>query len=285
MQQFDVVLKVLLRSSLERITGNRIVRWLPTELPKVQNLRVDLLGETAGGELVQIEVQSTNDERIPFRMLEYLALIIRAHQRIPKQILLYVGREPLRMQSHFTWADGSIRYKIVDMYAVDGAPFLTSPEPGDNVLAILTRLQDSRAAVRSILQNISKLPREEAKGYYQALLILAGLRGLAKAVQEETQRMLTIDLSENEVLGPPYLLGREDGRQEGRQQGLAEGLREGRQEGRHEGQLMLLRRQIEQRFGALPAWAEQKLGECSTQDLEAIALRVLNAASLDDLFR
>lgn len=273
MQQFDVVLKVLLRSSLERITGNRIVRWLPTELPKVQNLRVDLLGETADGELMQIEVQSTNDGRVPFRMLEYLALIIRTHQRIPKQILLYVGREPLRMESQFTWADGHIRYKAVDMYAVDGEPFLTSLEPGDNVLAILTRLKDSPAAVRSILENISRLPRDEAKGYYQALLILAGLRGLAKAVQEEAQRMLTIDLSENEVLGPPYLLGREEGRAEGRE------------EGRHEGQLTLLRRQIEQRFGSLPPWAQQKLSEYSVQDLETIGLRVLDATSLHDLFR
>jgi hypothetical protein len=229
LQQFDVVFKVLLHSSLERITGNRIVRWLPTELPKVQNLRVDLLGETVDGELVQIEVQSTNDGRVPFRMLEYLASIIRTHQCIPKQILLYVGREPLRMESQFTWTDGHIQYKTVDMHAVDGGPSLTSPEPGDNVLAILTRLQDSRAAVRSILENISRLPREEAKGYYQALLILAGLRGLEEAVEQEAQKLLTIDLSENKVLGPAYLRGRE--------------------EGRAEGQITLLRRQIEQRFG------------------------------------
>ncbi|MGH9342196.1 MAG: hypothetical protein ACRD19_00310 [Terriglobia bacterium] len=47
MQEYDVVLKALLQKSLERLTGNPIVRWLPTDLPKVQNLRIDLLGETA----------------------------------------------------------------------------------------------------------------------------------------------------------------------------------------------------------------------------------------------
>jgi predicted transposase YdaD len=119
------------------------------------------------------------------------------------------------------------------------------------------------------LENISRLPRDEAKEHYQALLILAGLRGLAKAVQQEARRVLTIDLSENEVLGPAYLRGRE----------------EGREQGQHEGQLALLRRQIERRFGALPAWVEQKLSQSSAEDLEAVGLRVLDATALEDLFR
>lgn len=85
--------------------------------------------------------------------------------------------------------------------------------------------------------------------------------------------MLTIDLSENEVLGPAYLRGREEGREQGRE------------EGEHLGQITLLRRQIERKFGPLPSWAEEKLSECSTQDLETIALRVLDATALNDLFR
>ena len=273
MQQFDVVLKVLLRSSMARITGSRVLRWLPTELPKVQNLSVDLLGETADGELMQIEVQSSNRGNVPFRMLQYLSLIIAIHHRIPKQVLLYVGREPLRMESQFTWADGSIRYAVIDMHAVEGELLLSSPEPSDNVLAILARLRDRRAAIRSILENISRLPREEAKEYYQALLILSGLRGLATAVQQEAQTVFTIDLSENEVLGPAYLRGREEGREEGREQG------------QHEGQLALLRRLVERRFGSLPAWAEQKLSQASAAELEAVGLRVLEASVLEDLFR
>ena len=34
MQDYDVVLKVLLQRSVERLTGYRITRSLPTELPK-----------------------------------------------------------------------------------------------------------------------------------------------------------------------------------------------------------------------------------------------------------
>jgi hypothetical protein len=57
MQQYDTVLKALLQASayfaLEQISGSKVIRWLPIELPKVQNLRMDLLGETASGQCSQ----------------------------------------------------------------------------------------------------------------------------------------------------------------------------------------------------------------------------------------
>ena len=80
MHEYDIVLKRLLEKSHQRLTGERVVRWLPTELPIVQNLRVDLLGETADGELIQIEVQSTNQPGMGFRMLEYLVHVNRLHE-------------------------------------------------------------------------------------------------------------------------------------------------------------------------------------------------------------
>jgi len=111
-----------LQKSLQRLTGRTFTRWLPTELPKIQNLRIDLLGETSNGELIQIEVQSTNDSGIPFRMLEYLVGVTRIHGRVPKQILLYIGRKPSQMASEFRWADGLARFTMIDMHEVDGEP-------------------------------------------------------------------------------------------------------------------------------------------------------------------
>lgn len=269
MQEYDVVLKLLLQKSLHRLTGTTITRWLPTELPTVQNLRIDLLGETSDHELAQIEVQSSNESSIPFRMLEYLVLVTRIHGRVPKQVLLYVGRKPLRMANQFEWADGVARFTLIDMSEIDGEPLLASPEPSDNVLSILARLVNQRAAVRSILEKLSKLQRDEAEFYFQALLVIAGLRELEEAVEEEAKNMLSIDLSENKVLGPAY----------------KQGLEEGRQQGLQEGHLRLLRQQIERKFGALPAWAEQRLAQYSGDALQDIGLRMLDAATLEDLLR
>ena len=80
--------------------------------------------------------------------------------------------------------------------------------------------------------------------------------------------MLTIDLSENKVLGPAYLRGREQGREEGRH-----------------GLLAVLRDQIAQRFESLPEPVDRKLSESSSEELETIGRRVLKATSFEDLFR
>ncbi|MBV8811740.1 MAG: hypothetical protein JO033_23980, partial [Acidobacteriaceae bacterium] len=62
MHHFDVVLKLLLRNSFARVAGRPVARWLETELPKVQKPSIDMLGETADGELIHIELQSGNDD-------------------------------------------------------------------------------------------------------------------------------------------------------------------------------------------------------------------------------
>src|ERR1035438_10895131 len=78
MQEYDVALETLLKGSaaltVRALTGTAVAKWLDVELPKVrkvQNLRLDLLGQTAGGQLIHIELQSGNDAAMPFRMIEY----------------------------------------------------------------------------------------------------------------------------------------------------------------------------------------------------------------------
>jgi flagellar biosynthesis/type III secretory pathway protein FliH len=70
--------------------------------------------------------------------------------------------------------------------------------------------------------------------------------------------------------------------------GLREGLEKGREEGiekgREQGAFSLLHRQIANRFGPLPEWAEERLKSLSAGQLEDISIRVLNATSLDQLF-
>jgi len=77
------------------------------------------------------------------------------------------------------------------------------------------------------------------------------------------------NLAENEILGPTYL----------------KGLAEGEQKGRHAGEVAILRRQIEKRFGRMPARAVKRLASRSTAELEELSERVLDAASLDDLLK
>lgn len=79
MQDYDVVLKLLLRGSakllLTHLAGTTIARWLNVELPELVNRRVDLLGETDDGTLIQIDLQSGHDKTMALRMAEYALAI------------------------------------------------------------------------------------------------------------------------------------------------------------------------------------------------------------------
>jgi hypothetical protein len=100
--------------------------------------------------------------------------------------------------------------------------------------------------------------------------------------QERFERVL------NEILGPdgdgPMKttadLLREEGRAEGEARGEARGQTRGRTEGRTEVLLTLLRR----RFGELPSPLVVRLASSTIAQLDAIALRILDAKSLDEVF-
>jgi predicted transposase YdaD len=282
MQDYDVALKLLLQGSARltmlAVIGGPIEKWLNIELPKVQNLRADLLGETADGELVHVELQSANDSTMPLRMAEYCLGVFRQFKKFPRQIVLYVGEAPLGMESALSGRELSFRYRTIDIRDLDGDRLLESEETGDNVIAILARLRDKEGAVRKIVGRIAKLPAGERDFAFQQLILLAGLRRLSKTVEKETRTMpIYIDLLENEVIGPAYKRGLEEGELKGKL--------EGELKGKLEGELKIIRQLIEKRFGPIPGWAEERLAARSVAGLEELSGRILDVTSLEDLFQ
>ncbi len=268
MQTYDIVLKLLFEKSkltLSRLTGFTIETWLPIELPRVQNQRVDLLGKANDGTLVQLEFQSSNDPAMALRMAEYSLGVYRLQGSFPRQIVLYVGREAIRMADRLEWHSGSFTYRLIDLREIDSGPLLASPDTSDNVLSILTRFSNRRQTVDEIIE---KVLRQEDAGqrafYLEALLLLAGLRGLEEEVEGEIKKMpVHIDILENKVLGREY--------------------KRGHQEGLQEGERLTVRRQIEKRFGGLPDWADEQLAQLSEPDLADLSLRLLDAQTLEEL--
>jgi hypothetical protein len=75
----------------------------------------------------------------------------------------------------------------------------------------------------------------------------------------------------------------ENWKQQWLQEGRQEGRQERRQKGRQEGEAILLMHLLERRFGALPDWAKERIAAADSVALEEWGLRVLDAASLDDV--
>jgi predicted transposase YdaD len=274
MQGYDAALKQLLRGpatlTMRELTGTAVREWLNVELPNVRNLRLDLLGESVDGDLVHVELQSGNDAAMPLRMAEYCLGVYRLYGRLPRQIVLYVGEPALRMESALRGPGMSFEYRLIDIRSLDGDRLLESGDVGDNVIAILAGLRDDKEAVHRIVARIAGLEAAERETALAQLVVLAGLRHLSQAVKRETRNMpIDLDIRDHEVLGPMFI----------------EAEQKGRQEGRQEGDLTILRRLIEERFGALPSWASEKLTSLAAPELEDLCVRVLYAKSVDELLR
>ena len=266
MQEYDVALKLLLQRSagsvLTQVTGVKVDHWLSMELPQVQATRVDLLGATAEEDLVHIELQSSNDPTMPLRMAEYLLRVYRQFGRFPRQVLLYLGEPEMRMKAALNGPSLLFQYTIVDLKTLDGGPLLASPHVGDNVIAILTRLQDKHAAVRQVLSKIATLEPGERETAFESLLILSGLRKLEQTVRKEAQIMpITNSILDHEVIGPAI------------KQGL------------QQGSSSILHRLIQKRFGPLPEWAESRLASLSLPELDELSDRLLDAKTLEEVFQ
>ena len=266
MQEYDNALKLLLQTSASSIvrqtTGLHITRWLNVELPRTNMRHVDLLGMTAEDYLIHIELQSSNDGKMALRMAEYALAIYRQFGKFPKQIVLYVGESKLRMRAALrgpnpAQPDFVYRYTLLDIRDLDNNALLTSPQIEDNILAVLTRLQDQAATIRQILQRIATVDESERHTLFAQLLIISGLRRLEPVVKEEAQKMPILNsILDHQVIGPA--------------------IRQGRQE--------ILRLMLEKRFGSLPAWVEARLRSLSASDLDGIAVRILDATRLEELF-
>ena len=263
MHEYDIALKSFLRQgrkSLFALTAVTIDRWHNVELPEVRNRRVDMLGETAEGRLVHIELQSTNDATMALRMMEYCAAVYRQFGCAPEQVVLYVGEAPLRMSGAIGGPHFSFDCRIVDIRELDGERLLESESLADNIVAVLARVRDQRAAVKRILQRIAAGDPAERARALAGFVILAGLRQLEEVIEQEASQMpLLDDILDNKVLGREFRRGME------------------------QGELTLLLRQIERRFGSVPATLRERLTAMSGPEIEAVAFRLLDARNLNDL--
>ncbi len=276
MGEYDIALKSILtrgeNSLLSRLTGIRVTHWLSGDLPEVRISQADLLGETAEGVLLHVELQSGNDPKMAARMLEYAVAINRKFERFPEQLVLYVGSQPMRMNNRI--AGGGVTYEcsIRDIRELDGDSLLASPNLDDNLIAILGRFSDRTTAVRRVLSRIAESEPGARAGALAELTILARLRKLVPLLERETERMPILeDIMEHEIIG------RE------RKRGMVIGREEGLQEGREEGERTLILRLIEKRFGTVPASARARIEAMKAPELATIADRLLKAESLAEL--
>lgn len=153
-QHFDVTLKLLFRGSnglvATAIFGGPVVEWLSTELPKIENTRLDMLARVEGRGMVMLELHSFNDSEIGRRALDYYVGCLRLYNEEVDPVVLYVGKEPLRMKPVFKTKKLTFEFRILDIRDFDGEPLLNSDDLADQMLALLTNADKERVIARGI---------------------------------------------------------------------------------------------------------------------------------------
>lgn len=310
----DALLKLLVQGSggepFRQLQLEKVSALLNVDLPRTQDRRVDLVYRTVSGRLVNIEVQSTNDPLMPLRMAEYGLAIMRKYGRYPQQLVLYVGNEPMHMRSGFRTEGMSCQYKLVDIRSLDGPALLATDTIADNMLALLTGLDDPVTGIRTVLGRIMRLRRDLQRSALEQFLLTCQMRGLEGVAIRELGAMpqtLQIDIEKWPFLQEAFAkkldkevrkkVRRETARLreeqaerlrvEGvrlREQGREKGLEEGREEGREEGLKDALRLLLNKRFGRLPAAVTKRIAAMSDAEVKELTLAILDANSLKELF-
>ena len=246
---------------------------------------------------ILLEHQSTYDKHMPWRLLKYVVRIWdgweRKHEgweRLPPVVPVVLSHVP-----------GGWRGESELLELIDGpeellqvlAPYLPSFRP---VLVDLSTIPDEAleqlrgsALTRLVLLLVKhirdgdvqeRLPQWGAT-FVEVLqgsgmeALLRVLKYIVDCVEDLEPEGLEWLEQEPEIPATEVLmtLG-ERLREEGRKEGRKEGLEKGRS---------LLRKQLRLRFGALPSWAEARLGRVGLDELEELGERVLTAKTLEEV--
>ena len=104
-------------------------------------------------------------------------------------------------------------------------------------------------------------------------------------VKEMLSDILNVELKQTRFYQDVFTEGLVEGRQEGIQAGRQEGIQAGRQEGIQVGESTLLERQIIRRFGSINLTTRERLKNATSEQLEHWADNILEATSLEEVFK
>ncbi len=170
MQNFDVALKEIFQtigtSLTVKLAGADPAEWLNVELPETRNPRADFVYRLVTGLLFHTEFASHNDAELIWRMLDYLSMLRKKYGQVPRQVVLYMGRDPLRMPNRIEEVDpnGNLlvyQVQMLDLGDLDAEELLASETIGDVILAVLNRRADPKWTLRRILDRIVRLEPEQ----------------------------------------------------------------------------------------------------------------------------
>ncbi len=221
------------------------------------------------------------------------------HRPVIVPFLVSTGRTPVRVNwverhqhGHLSVMKSGLNWQHFLWLAAPETPYakLASQTDVRGVLGALCAARSGQApmeVLEMIFEDLSGLPRWDP---LWGMTYLYGLStfGLDPKVLDTLIREVDPKRKEAEMPTMFQEMIREhkaEALARGRAEGRVEGRMEGRVEGRVEGGAKLLLRQLRRRFGTVPADVTARIRSASMSEVERWGEAILDARSLDDLFR
>ena len=217
------VISKLPHTFVRLLTNKEGKKLLDTALPEVKDKRADLIVEMEDKSIFHLEVQSSNDKTMPFRMLEYFFLIREKFKTDNIfQMVLYVGKHKMNMENRINLDNLKFNYQLKNIKEIDCNELLTSKDFDDKILAVLCKIDDENGYINTIIQDLIKLDENQKKDYVKKLLSLSRYRpNIDKTLKVEIkEKVMPIVISlKND---PYYNQGKVEGKLEGKLEGKFE---------------------------------------------------------------
>lgn len=163
-----------------------------------------------------------------------------------------MGQAKMRMESHVDLGETKSAFRLMDIRELDARQLMASGRPGDLVLALLA--DGGPEQMMAITTRVGALKFPERERVLSQLLLLSGLRRLTGKLKMELKTMsVYTDITKNEFV------------QEVVRDSLAN----------------LLRGMLEQKFGVLPKWVDQRLEAATSVQIQRWSKKILTIDTLE----
>ena len=238
----DITTKEILKTITEdmaiyifELKLNRIYGFVDKEFQRIEKREADIVVKCeidGRDEILHIEIQNSNDPKMPYRMLRYYTDIKTLYPKLPvRQYVVYIGKEKCYIKERIEESNISFGYNLVDMHTIDCEKFLKMDTADSLVVSILCDFKgkDEREIIKYIITRLRELIGDDEYELQKYMVILdtlstnRELEDIVKEVQDMLRNTRLEDL-------PTYQLMMERGVAKGIEKGIEKGKLEGKLE-------------------------------------------------------
>jgi hypothetical protein len=236
--------------------------------------------------VIHIEVQSSVDAGLAGRIFEYAYRAWDRHHRDVSSIVVLGDDSPSFRPKRFSWKRWGSRmtYEFPVVKLKDYRKRWTELEQSSNIFAVVVmaylKTRDTRRDPDERLRWKRRLVQLLYQRSYSRDEVVALFRLIDWMLHlpEKQAIIFEADLESLEAeYHMPYLSSIE-------RRALQKGIEQGLEQGRDQGRLQQLRKLLEHRFGPLPEWTLDRLGNATSSLLDDWFLRLLDASKVEDVF-